>query len=31
MINVDVSLNQEGQVTDIEMSGHADSGEYGKT
>lgn len=30
MITVDISLNQEGQVTDIEMSGHADSDEYGK-
>lgn len=30
MIKVDISLNDEGQVTDIIMSGHADSGEYGK-
>ena len=29
MITVDISLNDEGQVTDVVMDGHADHGEYG--
>ncbi|REH74615.1 ribosomal-processing cysteine protease Prp [Staphylococcus felis] len=30
MINVDISLNDEGQVTDVIMTGHADFAEYGQ-
>lgn len=29
MINVDVTLNDSGQVTDVIMEGHADHGDYG--
>ncbi|AVP37241.1 cysteine protease [Staphylococcus felis] len=30
MINVDISLNDEGQVTDVIMTGHAGFAEYGQ-
>lgn len=29
MIKIDVSFNEEGQVTDVIMDGHAEHGEYG--
>ena len=29
MINVDITLNDSGQVTDVIMDGHAEHGEYG--
>ncbi|PWZ99202.1 ribosomal-processing cysteine protease Prp, partial [Staphylococcus pseudintermedius] len=28
MINVDIKLNDEGQITDVIMDGHADYGEH---
>ncbi|MGS3982100.1 ribosomal-processing cysteine protease Prp [Staphylococcus pseudintermedius] len=30
MINVDIKLNDEGQITDVIMDGHADYGEHGQ-
>ncbi len=29
MITVDITVNDEGKVTDVIMDGHADHGEYG--
>ncbi|MGT0244080.1 ribosomal-processing cysteine protease Prp [Staphylococcus aureus] len=31
MITVDITVNDEGKVTDVIMDGHADHGEYGRT